>query len=159
MSRLLCHNITYDILWQPYLFTTTSHYRRHSGIVQHNMSDSIGSCSVEYKYKLLCQYISAGWYYDSPGYPLNHNFVQCFQMWQSIYKAAISYMEPASISNRKHVVRFYWQKHKYMYHRGTQVLIEKCFVASQSPKQFNYGIYNVCTFTATWVIKLSSPNN
>ena len=45
------------------LFTTTSHYRGHSAIVQHNTNlatvhsrVTVGGCSVEYEYKLLRQF-------------------------------------------------------------------------------------------------------
>ena len=51
-----------DFLQKSY-WTTTSHYRGHSAIVQHNTNVAtvhsrvtVGGCSVEYEYKLLRQF-------------------------------------------------------------------------------------------------------
>ena len=68
-------NSLYNIFYQKGtgFFTTTSCYRGHSAIVQHNANFAtvhspvtVGDCSVEYEYKLLCQFttmvVRTRWY-------------------------------------------------------------------------------------------------
>ena len=64
-TKLVCHKlICITFLTKSYrIFTTTSRYRGHLAIVQHNTNFAtvhsqvtVGGCSVEYECKLLCQY-------------------------------------------------------------------------------------------------------
>ena len=60
MSQTCKYNISYP---KSHRIFTTSRYRGHSAIVQHNTNVAtahsqvtVGSCSVEYEYKLLRQF-------------------------------------------------------------------------------------------------------
>ena len=61
MSQTWLYNISFQKSYR--IFTITSRYRGHLALVCHNTNFAtvhsrvtVGGCSVEYKYKLLCQF-------------------------------------------------------------------------------------------------------